>query len=122
MVGRRRGAHDWGMTNLTRTALIAFVVFAAFTIYSLWVVAGHGYTGFLALAAREPWGMQLLLDLVIACGFGVGWMRADAKRYGLPYWPFVPVVLTVGSIGLLAYVIVRGFAVRPGTPFQRAVS
>jgi len=96
------------MTNLARTALVAFAILVAFTAYSLWVVAGHGYSGFLSLVAREPWGMQLLLDLVIACGFGVGWMRADAKRRGIAFWPFVPVVLLAGSIGLLGYVVARG--------------
>ena len=111
------------MTNnasLARSALIAGVVLAAFTAYSLWVVAGYGYTGFLSLAAREPWGMQLLLDLVIACSFGVGWMHADARRRGMKSWPFVPVVLVFGSIGLLSYVVVRGLRATTSEPVPAA--
>jgi hypothetical protein len=99
-------------SSLARSALVAGVVLIAFTAYSLWVVAGHGYFGFLSLAGREPWAMQLLLDLVIACSFGIGWMHADAKRRGLSSWPFVPVVLAMGSIGLLAYVVWRHVARR----------
>jgi hypothetical protein len=94
--------------SLARSALIAGAILVVFTVYSLWVVAGHGYTGFLSLAAREPWGMQLLLDLVIASSFGIGWMHADARRRGMASWPYVPVVLAFGSIGLLSYVVVRG--------------
>ena len=96
------------MTSTARSALIAAAILAAFTAYSLWVVAGYGYTGFLTLARAEPWGMQMLLDLVIACSFGIGWMHADAKRRGLASWPYVPVVVLFGSIGLLSYVAVRG--------------
>jgi hypothetical protein len=99
-------------SSLARSALVAGVVLAAFTIYSLWVVAGHGYLGFLTLARREPWALQMLLDLAIACSFGLGWMFGDARRRGLTSWPFVPVVVALGSIGLLAYVVWRPFAPR----------
>ena len=103
------------MTNTNRTALIALGLLVPFTAYSLWVVAGHGYTGFLSLANREPWAMQLLLDLVIACSFGIGWMRGDAKRRGIASWPFIPVILLFGSVGLLGYAAVRGLMERAAT-------
>lgn len=96
-------------SSLARSALLAGTILLAFTVYSLWVVAGYGYFGFLSLAAREPWALQLLLDLAIACSFGIGWMHADARRRGLNSWPFVPVVVALGSIGLLSYVVWRHF-------------
>lgn len=89
---------------------MAALVLAGFGAYSLWVIAGFGYTGFIALAAREPWAMQLLLDLVIACVFAAGWMIRDARKHGLTVWPFVVVTVFAGSIGLLAYVVRRGVA------------
>ena len=95
-------------STVRRTALVAGVVLAVFTAYSLWVVAGFGYTGFIALAMREPWALQLLLDLVIACSLGIGWMRADARQRGIASWPFIPVVVGLGSIGLLGYLVWRG--------------
>lgn len=95
-------------STVGRTALLAVAVLVPFTVYSLWVVAGHGYTGFLTLAMREPWGLQLLLDLTIACTFGIVWMRADARRRGLTSWPFIPAVVTLGSVGLLGYLVWRG--------------
>jgi hypothetical protein len=98
---------------MKRTAVVATAILIPFTIYSLWVVAGFGYTGFLSLAAREPWGMQMLLDLVIACSFATGWMFADAKKHALPKpWPFLITTLFLGSIGLLSYAIYRAVFTR----------
>ncbi|MEO7097559.1 MAG: hypothetical protein ABI175_30135 [Polyangiales bacterium] len=108
------------MTNTIRSALVALGLLVPFTAYSLWVVGGYGYTGFLTLAGRDPWAMQMLLDLVLACSFGIGWMHADAKRRGLASWPFVPVILLFGSIGLLGYVVVRGLM--PGVIRVRSAS
>ena len=98
---------------MKRTALVATAILIPFTIYSLWVVAGFGYTGFLALAYREPWAMQMLLDLVIACSFATGWMFGDAKKHGLPKpWPFLIATVFLGSVGLLSYAIYRGVFAR----------
>jgi hypothetical protein len=88
--------------------LVAAAILAGFGGFSLWVVYGHGYTGFLTLAGREPWALQMLLDLVIGLSFAVGWMRGDAKRRGLTVWPYIVVTLFLGSIGVLAYVVRRG--------------
>ena len=98
--------------GMQRKTIIAAVVLLSFSAYSLWVVAGHGYTGFLALAWREPWGMQMLLDLVIACSFGINWMIANAKRHAITTWPFVVTTIFLGSVGLLAYVVARGLTRR----------
>ena len=54
--------------------------------------------------------MQMLLDLVIACSFGIGWMRKDARPRGIATWPFVIATVFLGSVGLLGYVVWRGFA------------
>ncbi len=105
------------MTTLTAVPLaaparnqlaIALTVLVAFGAFSTWVVAGHGYTGFLSLAAREPWALQMLLDLVIACSFGLGWLVPDARKRGITAWPFIAMTIALGSIGLLAYVVRRG--------------
>jgi hypothetical protein len=94
--------------DMPTSSKVAALVLAAFGAFSIWVVAGHGYTGFLSLAAREPWGLQMLLDLVIACSFGIGWMIHDARKHAIKTWPYVVATLLLGSIGLLAYVVRRG--------------
>ncbi len=99
-------------SSLRSKAIAAATILVVFTVYSMWVVLGFGYTGFLSLAMREPWAMQLLLDLVLACTFGIGWMVHDARPRGIATWPFVIATLFVGSIGLLGYVVWRGFAPR----------
>jgi hypothetical protein len=104
-------------STLRLQALAAAAILAGFGAFSLWVVYGHGYTGFLTLAGREPWALQMLLDLVLGLSFAVGWMRGDAKRRGLSAWPYIVVTLFLGSIGLLAYVVRRGLgAGAPGAP------
>jgi hypothetical protein len=96
-------------------AFTAAVVLAAFTVFSLWVIDGHGYTGFLTLAGREPWALQLLIDLAISLSFTLGWLRADARKRGIAAWPYFVATLLLGSIGVLAYVVRRGMgaAARP---------
>lgn len=119
----RRGGYQRAMTTTTLSspaealrskAVVALAILAVFTAYSLWVIAGHGFTGLLSLVGSEPWAMQLLLDLVLACSFGIGWMRSDAKRHGLASWPFIVATLLAGSIGLLGYVAWRGVRRAPG--------
>jgi hypothetical protein len=91
-----------------RLSLLVFgIVLVAFSAYTGVVVAGHGYTGFLVLAVNEPWGGQVFVDLVIALLLFTTWMRADAAQEGLPFWPYFAAILTLGSIGALAYLVHR---------------
>jgi protein-S-isoprenylcysteine O-methyltransferase Ste14 len=99
-----------------RTQLaILLAVTAAFTLYTLAVVVDQGYTGFLTLAWREPWGGQMFVDLVIALTLFMVWMLRDARQEGIPSWPYVVLVLTTGSIGALGYLVHRS-ARRLGEP------
>lgn len=101
---------------LRSKALAALAVLALFGAYSVWVVAGQGLSGLVAVVSAEPWALQVLLDLVIACSFAVGWLVHDARRRSIAAWPFVIATLLVGSIGLLGYVVWRGLATpRRGT-------
>ena len=101
-------------------ALVAALVLAGFGAFSVWVVASQGYFGFLALAGREPWALQMLLDLVIAATFASGWMIADARRRRITVWPYLVLTVVLGSIGILAYGVRRAFVriTPPVTPPQ----
>jgi hypothetical protein len=85
----------------------ALLVLVPFTAYSLVVIARHGYFGFLTLAAREPWGMQLLLDLLIALFLVGGSIRRDARERGIPAAPYLVALPFLGSISALAYLVHR---------------
>ncbi len=89
------------------TRIAATFVLIPFLVYSLWVASGYGALGFLALAGREPWAMQMLLDLVIALAFTCGWLVRDARALGRRAWPFVVGTVLFGSIAPLLYVATR---------------
>lgn len=78
-----------------------------FTVYSLWVVAQQGYTGFLTLAWEEPWAMQMLLDLSISLFAVVTALVIDARRRKVAAWPWVLGTLLLGSVAPLWYLALR---------------
>ena len=69
----------------------------------------QGYFGFVALAGREPWALQMLIDLVISLALAVGWMVGDARKRRIATWPYIVATVVLGSIGILAYCVRRGF-------------
>jgi len=88
--------------------IFAFVAaFAAFTLYTSVVVADQGYFGFLELAMTGGWAAQVFIDLCIALILFALWMFPDARAHGIPPWPYFFAILTMGSIGALAYLIHR---------------
>src|SRR5215475_11870070 len=106
----RRAPRHMG-TMPTRVAIL-LVVAVAFAAYTGLVIADRGPLGFIDLAAREPWAMQMLLDLTITLVLFLVWAAGDARRVGLPYWPFVVAVVATGSIGALAYLVARTIKTR----------
>lgn len=92
--------------------VIAVLVFVVFTGWSITVAVAHGPTGFLSLAAREPWAMQMLIDLVLALLVATAWVRSDAKRRGLPWIPYVALAPILGSPPVLAYIVHRELVAR----------
>ena len=91
--------------NLRLLGLSAVLVL--FSLYSTGVALDQGYLGFLELAQREPWARQMLLDLVIALVLFATWMLADGRRHGIAAWMYLPLIVTLGSIGALAYLVHR---------------
>jgi hypothetical protein len=87
--------------------LLPVLVGIPFTGYSCLVILEHGYFGFLTLAFREPWAMQMLLDLTV-CLFLVGsWIRRDARTRGIPALPYLALLPFLGSPVALAYLVHR---------------
>ena len=96
--------------------LVALVVaFVAFTAYTVTVMVDDGVLGFLTLAARRPWAMQMLLDLGIMLTLFSIWLRHDSRSLGLPTWPYIVLALTMGSMGVLTYLIHREVRIRRRT-------
>ena len=91
-------------------------MFAAFTIYTAFVVLDHGYTGFLELAMTGGWGAQVFIDLCIALLLFTIWMVPDARERSIPFPPYVVAILTTGSVGALAYLVHRTLKEESTTP------
>ena len=90
--------------------LLPLLVLVPFTIWSTLVGIEHGPLGFLTVAAREPWALQMLIDLGIAATIASLYVVRDAKKNGINPLPYVLVTVALGSIGLLAYFVRRNFA------------
>lgn len=83
------------------------IVLVAFSVFTDILVYKDGYTGFLILAARDNWGLQMLLDVSISIGLFTLWMIPDARRRGITPWPYLIACVGLGSIGALAYLVHR---------------
>lgn len=88
--------------------LAPLLILVVFTLFSAVVVVRHGYFGFITLALREPWALQMLLDLAIALFLVAGWLRRDARARGIEAWPYIVALPFLGSISPLAYLVHRG--------------
>lgn len=89
-----------------RQCLIGAVLLA-FTAFSLVAIEEVGYFGLWQAGMTSNASLQVLLDLCIACGLGGLWLIGDARQRGVSAWPWLIAVLTLGSIGLLAYLFMR---------------
>jgi len=83
------------------------ITLVVFTAFSVWLIADQGYFGFITLAMREPWGLQVLLDLGIALFLLSPTIVRDARENGIPAWPFLVAMVFLGSIGALEYFAFR---------------
>ncbi len=100
------------MNNVLRVGA-PIALFLVFTAYTLDVAHTHGLLGFLSLAGRERWGMQLLLDLVISLFFAGAWVKNDARQRGIDARPYLVAMALGGSVGTFAYVVRRSLAPAP---------
>jgi hypothetical protein len=86
---------------------LLLAVLVPFLVYSVFVVETEGYFGFITLALRERWGMQVLVDLAISMTLFNVWMVPDAKKRGIAAWPYIALSVAFGSIGALGYLVHR---------------
>jgi hypothetical protein len=111
MAAPRADRHGGAMNKRVLLPLLALLAFVG---WSIWLVGGDSYFGFLYLARDEPWAAQMLTDLAVACFLVSSWMIRDARIHRLPVAPYLIATLFLGSIGPLAYLVHRG--VRGPTP------
>jgi hypothetical protein len=101
---------------MTKKEIVLWLVFADFALFTGYTFYTEGVLGFfpttLAFATGSAWGLQVIIDFVLAVGIGLLFVVPDARSRGLRVWPFIPLTLCLGSIGLLSYLIYRERAAR----------
>ncbi len=129
MVAPTSGRHDVIMENLpgpasraglARVALL-LAILVPFTAWTTMLCFDQGYLGFVHLALREQWGLQMLLDLGIMVGLFSAWVIRDAKDRGIAPWPWIVAALFLGSPVALTYLIARelGYGKSPSSATAR---
>jgi len=87
--------------------LIPLAALAVFGVYTDLVVLEHGVFGFAGLALREPWAMQMLCDIGLSLACFAALAVPDARRHGIPIWPYLVASLLLGSLGAMPYFVHR---------------
>lgn len=75
---------------------------AAFAAWSAYAVVDDGLTGFWSLHTQSPWGVQVFLDLLLMAVVAWFLLLPRLAAAGLTPWPWLVLVLSTGSIGMLA--------------------
>jgi hypothetical protein len=84
---------------------LLITVTAAFSAFTLWVLAQTGLIGFYEQLLGTPAGWQVFADIVIALVLVLAWMWRNAADSGRRFWPYAILTLTLGSIGPLLYLL-----------------
>ena len=91
-------------------------VILAFGALTAIALVDVGYWGILK-PHFQSWGAaQLFADLVIVCLLSCFWMASDARKTGIPAWPFIALTLIAGSFGPLLYLVTRELRSPPTAP------
>lgn len=93
--------------------IVLSVLALDFLALTAWVVWEYGYLGTFATILSSWPGVLLSVDLLLAIGMVASWMIVDARKHGLAVWPYLLVTLALGSVGPLAYLVVRERALAP---------
>lgn len=83
--------------------MIPAIASLAFLAYSVWVMVTDGPFGFVAEHTRNPWGVQIGIDLVASVAVGLCFAVVKARKAGVRPVPWVVLTVLTGSIGLLAF-------------------
>lgn len=119
MVEGPRSSQSLGM-KLSKILLP--VLLAGFSALTAEVVIQDGCTEWLRIAFANRSAGLLLVDLSIALSLVLAWMVRDARQRKAIVWPFAILTVALGSVGPLAYLVVRAAAQRRANDADPAAS
>jgi hypothetical protein len=96
-----------------RPLLLSFLVvlLGAWVAFTVMAFADHGVVGFMEAAVANSAVVQVLIDLGLSVLIALVFIHPDARRLGLPFWPYFIAAVLAGSIGLIAYLVHRTWRV-----------
>lgn len=81
---------------------IPAILSVAFLLFSLYTITMEGAMGFAIEHTRNLWGNQITFDLLLAVGGALYFAIPRAKALGMQPLLWLALVVSTGSIGLLA--------------------
>src|SRR5262245_24242879 len=91
---------------------LLITVTAAFSAFTVWVLAQTGLVGFYEQLLSTPAGLQVFADIAIALVLVLAWMWRDARAASRHFWPYAVLTLGLGSIGPLLYLLLMPHGAR----------
>lgn len=92
---------------MSKKVLALLTVITLFGILTGLALYDVGYFGILLPHFRSYGAGQVLADLFISLTLILCWLVPDARKQGIPAWPFVLSTLVIGSFGPLFYLLYR---------------
>lgn len=86
---------------------VLWLITLVFGGFSFWVMAKIGYFGIWQGGFANLGSTQITFDLLVACTLLMGVIVRECRSEGHPWWPWVLLTLTAGSLGPLAYLLWR---------------
>ena len=93
------------MTTQRALLLAVLIPFAVYTDIALFNIGS--LTELTAAFTGDLMVIQVSIDLVIAIGLACLWVWKDAKSKGANPVPYIALMMTLGSIGLMVYLFVH---------------
>jgi len=110
----RGGGRQSPVMNLSK--IVPAALLAGFSALTAEVVIADGYTGWIRIALQNRSAGILLVDLTLALGLVFTWMIRDARQRRATVWPFAVLTLLLGSVGPLAYLVLRPSGTQAAAP------
>jgi hypothetical protein len=93
---------DMDSHSTPRAWLLPLSACTLLVAWTLWCILDEGLLAVFPAISASAWANQIWFDLLLAVSIALSFLVPEARRLGMKPLPWVFLVLTTGSIGLLA--------------------